>query len=229
MSGISASSALFGGIGLLGAALQARSTISAGKIQQRVLQAQARNKRLEGRVEAIEAKEKANEILRRTKRALAANIAGGYASGLVSEVGTVQTVSSQQVLRPAALDVGILDEDALLSIEQSEREARNLEYQGKMAARQARISGLANFALSVAQVGLSGAFSNALASPATASPVTPMANPLARPGIAGNISQINTAGNVATNRLVNPMFVGQTSPISGGVFNTAGGGMNFIR
>jgi hypothetical protein len=38
-------------------------------------------------------------------------------------------------------------------------------------------------------------------------------------------SQINTAGNIAMNRAVNPMFVGQTSPISGGVYNTAGGGM----
>tara|TARA_A100001011_G_scaffold238328_1_gene246289 strand:+ start:12316 stop:12999 length:684 start_codon:yes stop_codon:yes gene_type:complete len=38
-------------------------------------------------------------------------------------------------------------------------------------------------------------------------------------------SSINTAGNIKLNRAVNPMFVGQTSPISGGVYNTAGGGM----
>ena len=38
-------------------------------------------------------------------------------------------------------------------------------------------------------------------------------------------SSINTAGNIKLNRAVNPMFVGQTSPIIGGVYNTAGGGM----
>ena len=38
-------------------------------------------------------------------------------------------------------------------------------------------------------------------------------------------SSINTAGNMKLNRAVNPMFVGQTSPIIGGVYNTSGGGM----
>ena len=38
-------------------------------------------------------------------------------------------------------------------------------------------------------------------------------------------NKINTAGNLALNRAVNPMFVGQTSPLSGGVYNTAGGGL----
>ena len=142
-------SAIFGGIGLIGSALQARSTISAGKIQQRVFEAQARNQRLEGRVEAVRAKEQANEILRRTKRALASNVARGYSSGVLPEVGSSAVFSEQQVLRPAALDVGILEQDAFLAIEQSEREARNLEYRGKMAARQARTQAFGNLVMNI--------------------------------------------------------------------------------
>jgi len=226
MSGIGAS-AIFGGIGLIGSALQARSTISAGKIQQRVFEAQARNKRLEGRVEFLRSKEQANEILRRTKRALASNVARGYSSGVLPEVGSSAVFSEQQVLRPAALDVGILEQDAFLAIEQSEREARNLEYRGKMAARQARTQAFGNLVMNIGAIGLSGAFSNLLpTSPTSTLPVTPPPIPASVGGsFAGNASQINTAGSVALNRAVNPMFVGQTSPLSGGVYNTAGGGL----
>ena len=225
MSGIGAS-AIFGGIGLIGSALQARSTISAGKIQQRVFEAQARNKRLEGRVEFLRSKEQANEILRRTKRALASNVARGYSSGVLPEVGSSAVFSEQQVLRPAALDVGILEQDAFLAIEQSEREARNLEYRGKMAARQARTQAFGNLVMNIGAIGLSGAFSNLLPSPTSTLPVTPPPIPASVGGsFAGNASQINTAGSVALNRAVNPMFVGQTSPLSGGVYNTAGGGL----
>ena len=60
-------SAVFGGIGLVMSALQYRSTVAAGKAEQEFYNAQARNRRLQGRVEAVEAKEKGNEILRRTK------------------------------------------------------------------------------------------------------------------------------------------------------------------
>jgi hypothetical protein len=223
-------SAIFGGIGLIGSALQARSTISAGKMQQRVFEAQARNQRLEGRVEAVRAKEQANEILRRTKRALASNVARGYSSGVLPEVGSSAVFSEQQVLRPAALDVGILEQDAFLAIEQSEREARNLEYRGKMAARQARTQAIGNLVMNIGAIGLSGAFSNLLpTSPTSTLPVTPMARPPIPASVGGsfaaNASQINTAGNVGLNRVVNPMFVGQTSPLSGGVYNTAGGGL----
>ena len=189
--------AIFGAIGLAGSVLQYRSTIASGKVQKTIMEAQARNKRLEGRVEAVKAKESANEILRRTKRALASNIARGYSSGVLPEVGSAAVFSEQQVLRPAALDVGILEQDAFLAIEQSEREARNLEYRGAMALRQARTVALGNLVMSAAQVGLSGAFSGLGGS----------SGALAKPGVAGNVSQIN---------------------VGGGAFPTAGGGMNFI-
>jgi len=220
---MSVGSVISAGIGLIGSALQYRSSVAEGRIQQQIAQAQARNERLKGRVEAVKAQESANEILRRTKRALASNIARGYSSGVLPEVGSSAVFSEQQVLRPAALDVGILDQDAFLAIEQSERRARNLEYKGRMAARQAQTAALGNLVMSVAQVGLSGAFSGLGSAVSSAG-----SGSIAQPGIAGNVSQINTAGNVAMNRAVNPMFVGQTSPLSGGVYNTAGGGMNFI-
>ena len=197
MTAATAISAISAGVGLIGSYASYRSSVAQGKAQQRIAEAEARNKRLEGRVEAVKAKESANEILRRTKRALASNIARGYANKVIPEVGSSKVFSEQQILRPAALDVGILDQDAILAIERSEREARNLEYQGQMAARQAKTAALGKLMMDVVQVGISGAFSG-LGSAGSGA--------IAQPGIAGNVSQIN---------------------VGGGAFPTAGGGMNF--
>jgi len=237
---MSVGSVISAGIGLIGSALQYRSSVAEGRIQQQIAEAQARNERLKGRVEAVKAQESANEILRRTKRALASNIARGYSSGVLPEVGSAAVFSEQQVLRPAALDVGILDQDAFLAIEQSERQARNLEYKGDMAKRQARTAALGNLFMSVAEVGLSGAFSG-LGSPSPTStlPVTPMARPTIPVPIGGslapNASLINTAGTSGVMSAVarpgqaafSRSIAGGATPISGnyGVFNTAGGGL----
>jgi len=231
-------SVISAGIGLIGSALQYRSSVAEGRIQQDIAEAKARNERLKGRVEAVKAQEQANEILRRTKRALASNIARGYSSGVLPEVGSSAVFSEQQVLRPAALDVGILDQEAFLAIEQSERQARNLEYQGQMAARQARTSALGDLLMSVAQVGLSGALNFSLPGPSTSAP-TPMARPTIPVPIGGslaaNASQINTAGTSGVMSAVarpgqaafSRSIAGGANPISGnyGVFNTAGGGL----
>lgn len=209
----SVGSFLLSGVQFFQARANARAT-------EKYYDALARDKRLEGRVKAVEAKEKAVEVLRKTKIALASNIAGGYASGVNPYFGSINTVNKQQVLRPAALDVGILEMQEILDIEKANREARNLEMQGDIAKRQGYASALGNLAMAGLQLGMSGA----LQSPGFIGGQ----GAIASPGIAGNVSQINTAGNVAMNQAVNPMFVGQTSPLSGGVFNTAGGGMNFI-
>lgn len=221
--------AVFAGIGLLGSVMQYKSTVAAGKAEREFYNAQARNKRLEGRVEAVKAKEKAVEILRRTKKALASNIAGGYAAGVSPYVGSVQTVSSQQVLRPAALDVGITDMDALLSVEQANREAGYLEYRGSMAARQAKTQALGNLVMSVAQVGMSGALSglgpldigNSFGMGRSAMTTTPVMGNLASGG--GIMSGANTAGNSIANFSTNPMFFNQMSPVNTSALNTAGG------
>ena len=152
-------SAVFGGIGLFLAYRQYQATVAGGKIQSQAYEAQARNRRLEGRIEAVSAKEKANEILRRAKVALASNIAGGYASAVNPFVGSVDTISKQQILRPAALDVNVQEEEALLAVEKADREARYLEYRGQMAQAQARSSALSGLGMAALQVGLSGAFS----------------------------------------------------------------------
>lgn len=152
-------SAVFGGIGLFLSYRQYQATVAGGKIQRQAYEAQARNRRLEGRIEAVSAKEKANEILRRAKVALASNIAGGYASAVNPFVGSVDTISKQQILRPAALDVNVQEEEALLAVEKADREARYLEYRGQMAQAQARSQALSGLGMAALQVGLSGAFS----------------------------------------------------------------------
>jgi len=49
--------------------------------------------------------------------------------------------------------------DALLAVEQANREAGYLEYRGQMAAAQARTQALGGLAMAGLQAGLSGAFS----------------------------------------------------------------------
>ena len=159
MTAATAISAVFAGAGLFMSYRQYQATIAGGKIQQQAYEAQARNRRLEGRIEAVSAKEKANEILRRAKIALASNIAGGYASAVNPFIGSVDTVSKQQILRPAALDVNVQEEEALLAVEKADREARYLEYRGQMAKYQARSQATSALAMAVMQTGLSGAFS----------------------------------------------------------------------
>jgi hypothetical protein len=217
----SVGSFLLSGVQFFQARANARAT-------EKYYDALARDKRLEGRVKAVEAKEKAVEVLRRTKIALASNIAGGYASGVNPYFGSINTVNKQQVLRPGALDVGILEMQEILDIEKANREARNLEMQGDIAKRQGYASALGNLAMAGIQLGVSGALQSPgfVGGQSAITPPTPMARPSSIGGsFAPNASQINTAGNVAMNRAVNPMFVGQTKPLSGGVYNTAGGGM----
>ena len=216
-------SAVFGGIGLLISGLQYRSTVAAGKAEQEFYNAQARNRRLQGRVEAVEAKEKGNEILRRTKAALASNLAGGYASSVIPTVGSVQTVSRQQVLRPASLDFGITEMDALLAVEQANREAGYLEYRGQMAKAQARTQALAGIASSLVQIGLSGAldFGSGLVGGQSNISNIGAASQINTAGTSGVMSSVARPGQAAFTKSI----AGGANPISGnfGSFNTAGG------
>ena len=216
-------SAVFGGIGLVMSALQYRSTVAAGKAEKEFYNAQARNRRLQGRVEAVEAKEKGNEILRRTKAALASNIAGGYASSVIPTIGSVQTVSRQQVLRPASLDFGITEMDALLAVEQANREAGYLEYRGQMAKAQARTQALAGIASSLVQIGLSGAldFGSGLVGGQSNISNIGAASQINTAGTSGVMSSVARPGQAAFTKSI----AGGANPISGnfGSFNTAGG------
>jgi len=224
-------SAVFGGIGLVLQVAKYKATLAGGKATQQFYDAQARNERLKGRVEAVEAKEKGNDILRRAKAALAANIAGGYASAVIPTKGSARVYGQQQILRPAALDFGITQEESILAIEQANRQASYLEYRGQMARSQAKSQAIGGLLMGVTQAGLSGAFDFGL-------PKLTSSSSLASPGIAGNVSQINTAGTSSVMSAValpgqaafGKSIAGGAAPISGnyGVFNTAGGGMNFI-
>jgi len=224
-------SAVFGGIGLLLQVAKYKATLAGGKATQQFYDAQARNERLKGRVEAVEAKEKGNEILRRAKAALAANIAGGYASAVIPTKGSARVYGQQQILRPAALDFGIMQEEAILAIEQANRQASYLEYRGQMARSQAKSQAIGGLLMGVTQAGLSGAFSslssnlsldlgNKFGMGRSAMTTTPVMGNLAVGG--GIRSGANTAGNSLANFSTNPMFFNQMSPVNTSALNTGG-------
>jgi hypothetical protein len=117
-------------------------------------------------------------------------------------------------------------EDALFWVNQGYSfELASIDAELEGALQQEAYKRRASLIGGVAQVALTSALGDFSGFRSSSQP-TPMARPASVGGsFAPNASQINTAGNIKLNRAVNPMFVGQTSPISGGVYNTAGGGM----
>ena len=217
---------VFSGLSFLLSGVQFFQARANARQQEKYYDALARDKRLEGRIKSVEAKEKANEVLRRTKLALASNIAGGYASGVIPYVGSVDTINKQQILRPASIDYGILGMESVLAIEKANREARNLEYQGDIAKRQGYAQALGGLAMAGLQFGMSGALDFGSGFIGGQSNVGNISN-------IGASSQINTAGTSGVMSSVarpgqaafTKSIAGGANPISGnyGSFNTAGG------
>tara|TARA_A100001015_G_scaffold303190_1_gene392468 strand:+ start:1708 stop:2385 length:678 start_codon:yes stop_codon:yes gene_type:complete len=214
---------VFSGLSFLLSGVQFFQARKNARQQEKYYDALARDKRLEGRIKAVESKEKSNEILRRTKIALASNIAGGYASGVIPYVGSVDTINKQQILRPASIDYGILGMESVLAIEKANREARNLEYQGDIAKRQGYAQALGGLAMAGLQFGMSGALDFGSGFVGGQSNISNI----------GAASQINTAGTSSVmSSVARPgqasftrSIAGGANPISGnyGSFNTAGG------
>ena len=84
-------------------AMSAMAQISAGEKAKEAYDQRARNEQLRGRVEAVNAKKKGVEVLKRTNASLASIIAGAGRQGLTLRSGTVRDREVFLVRRPASV------------------------------------------------------------------------------------------------------------------------------
>jgi len=141
----------------VGAMAQAQQSISAGKAKQEQYNAQARQKRLEGRVDALNYKRQGVEVLQESQRVMAANVARGAAGGInpFESGGSVDLVN-QYAMRGASSDFSIARDNAGLAQQMAEQQAYQYELAGYNTVKNAKKSAFIGLATSAAQLGASG-------------------------------------------------------------------------
>ena len=113
----------------------------------------ARNEQLRGRVEAVNAKKKGVEVLKRTNASLASIIAGAGRQGLALTSGTVRDREVFLVRRPASEDFSDTAFNASMALMTADMRASDLRGAGEQARLQGQIGAFST---------LAGAFTNAM-------------------------------------------------------------------
>ena len=122
--------------------VSAMAQLKAGSDTKKAYYAQAEHKKLEGRVEAVKAKEQGIQVLRNTNKALASVGAIAYAGGLEPTIGTPQDVGTFGVLNPGLNDFITSKDNEFLAISTANAQAEDLRFAGRMAKKQATIGAL---------------------------------------------------------------------------------------
>ena len=120
--------------------------IKQGQDAKKAYYAQARYKELEGRIEAVKAKEQGIKALEATRRALASVNATAFAGGLEPTIGTPNTFAVSQVIKPGTTDFFTARANADFAITSSLAQAEDLRFAGRQARKQGLMSGIGSFA-----------------------------------------------------------------------------------
>ena len=134
-------------------AMSAMAQISAGEKAKEAYEQRARNEQLRGRVEAVNAKKKGVEVLKRTNASLASIIAGAGRQGLALTSGTVRDREVFLVRRPASEDFSDTAFTASMALMTADMRASDLRGAGEQARLQGQIGAFST---------LAGAFTNAM-------------------------------------------------------------------
>lgn len=132
--------------------LSAMAQLSAGEKAKEAYDQRASNEELRGRVEAVNAKKKGVEALKRTNASLASIIAGAGKQGLSLRSGTVADRGVFLVSRPASEDFSDTAFNASMAIMTANMRANDLRGAGEQARMQGQIGAFST---------LAGAFGNA--------------------------------------------------------------------
>lgn len=120
--------------------------IKQGQDAKKAYYAQARYKELEGRVEAVKAKEQGIKALEATRRALASVNASAVAGGLEPNIGTPVDIATFNVIRPGTGDFFTARDNASLAISSANAQAEDLRFAGRQAKKQGYLSALGSIA-----------------------------------------------------------------------------------
>ena len=134
-------------------AMSAMAQLSAGEKAKEAYEQRARNEQLRGRVEAVNAKKKGVEVLKRTNASLASIIAGAGRQGLTLRSGTVRDREVFLVRRPASEDFSDTAFNASMALMTADMRASDLRGAGEQARLQGQIGAFST---------LAGAFGNAM-------------------------------------------------------------------
>jgi len=134
-------------------AMSAMAQLSAGEKAKEAYDQRARNEQLRGRVEAVNAKKKGVEVLKRTNASLASIIAGAGRQGLTLRSGTVRDREVFLVRRPASQDFSDTAFNASMALMTADMRASDLRGAGEQARLQGQIGAFST---------LAGAFGNAM-------------------------------------------------------------------
>lgn len=134
-------------------AMSAMAQLSAGEKAKEAYDQRARNEELRGRVEAVNAKKKGVEALKRTNASLASIIAGAGRQGLSLGFGTAIDRGVFLVSRPASEDFSDTAFNASMAVLTAGMRADDLRGAGEQARMQGQIGAMST---------LAGAFTNAM-------------------------------------------------------------------
>ena len=123
----------------------AMAQLTAGEKAREAYEIRARNEELRGRVEAVNAKKKGVEALKRTNASLASIIAGSPKQGL-AQTGTVIDRGVFLVGRPASEDVSDTMFNASMALANSQMRADDFRRAGDLAQLQGQIGAFATLA-----------------------------------------------------------------------------------
>ena len=116
--------------------------IKQGERTKKAYYAQARYKELEGRIEAVKAKEQGIKALEATRRALASVNASARAGGLEPTIGTPVDIGTFNVIKPGTSDFFTARDNASLALSSAKAQAEDLRFAGREAKKQGYLSAL---------------------------------------------------------------------------------------
>ena len=151
------STTILAAIAAVGALMQAGQTVSAARAKKEQYNAQARQKRLEGRVDALNYKRQGIEVLKESQRVMAANVARGAAGGInpFESGGSVALVNAY-AMRGAANDFSIARDNAGLAQQMAQEQAYQYELAGYNTVKGAKRSAMAGVLTTAATLGATG-------------------------------------------------------------------------
>ena len=129
------------------AGVSAFAQVKAGQEQKKAFYSQARFKELEGRIEAVKAKEQGIRALENTRRALASVNASARAGGLEPTIGTPVDIGTFNIIKPGTTDFFTAKDNASLALSSAKAQAEDLRFAGRQAKKQGYISALGTIAV----------------------------------------------------------------------------------
>ena len=141
-------------ISAAGALMQATQTVAGARAKKEQYNAQARQKRLEGRVDALNYKRQGIEVLKESQRVMAANVARGAAGGINPfESGGAVALVNAYAMRGAANDFSIARDNAGLAQQMAQEQAYQYELAGYNTVKGAKRSAMAGVLTTAATLG----------------------------------------------------------------------------